>query len=218
MSQVIVFNKPFGVLSQFRKSEAGPGLGDYIHLPGVYPAGRLDKDSEGLLLLTDDGRLQHCISDPRHKLPKTYWVQVEGCPDDAALQQLRDGVELKDGLTAPARVCRIPEPAIWPRNPPIRKRANIPTCWLELQIREGRNRQVRRMTAAVGFPTLRLIRYAVGPWTLADLAPGEWRQLEVDPDDVCQQTDPRPDRASRHRRRSGGTGRKVSAGRRTGRR
>ncbi len=177
MSSLILFNKPYGVLCQFTDAEQRPTLKKYIPLRGFYPAGRLDRDSEGLVLLTDDGRLQHRISDPRHKMAKYYWVQVEGEPDDQALQRLREGVRLKDGLTLPARARRIDPPAVWPRNPPIRHRAAIPTRWLELVIREGRNRQVRRMTAAVGLPTLRLIRHAVGPFTLAGLGPGETRRI-----------------------------------------
>ena len=176
---LVLFNKPFGVLSQFTDrgtTTTRPTLSAYIDLPGVYPAGRLDRDSEGLLLLTDDGRLQARIADPKFKLPKTYWVQVEGEPDDAALDRLRRGVRLNDGDTRPAEVERIDAPAIWPRDPPIRVRAAIPDRWLSLTIREGRNRQVRRMTAAVGFPTLRLIRASIGDWMLGDLAPGAWRE------------------------------------------
>ena len=182
MPRLILFNKPIGVLSQF--SDAGspaprPTLSGYIDVPGVYPAGRLDADSEGLLLLTDDGRLQARIADPRFKLGKTYWVQVEGDPGDADLAPLREGVRLKDGLTLAAEVARIDPPSIWPRDPPVRIRKTVPDCWLELTIREGRNRQVRRMTAAVGLPTLRLVRWRVGKWTLEGLAPGEWREVSV---------------------------------------
>ncbi|MGI4730618.1 MAG: rRNA large subunit pseudouridine synthase E [Janthinobacterium lividum] len=178
MGRLILFNKPHGVLSQFTDrgtASARATLSDFVDLPGVYPAGRLDRDSEGLLLLTDDGRLQARIADPRFKLPKTYWVQVEGTPDEAALDALRQGVELNDGPTRPAEVERIDAPALWPRDPPIRVRASVPDAWLTLTIREGRNRQVRRMTAAVGLPTLRLVRWSIGDWSLAGLAPGEWR-------------------------------------------
>jgi 23S rRNA pseudouridine2457 synthase len=177
---LVLFNKPFGVLSQFTdrgSPTTRATLSDHIDLPGVYPAGRLDRDSEGLLLLTDDGRLQARIADPRFKLAKTYLVQVEGLPDDAALARLRGGVTLADGPTRPAEVERIADPALWPRDPPIRVRAQIPDCWLSLTIREGRNRQVRRMTAAVGHPTLRLVRWRIGDWTLADLLPGQHRRV-----------------------------------------
>ena len=175
-SRLICFNKPYGVLSQFTPEGRWRGLKDYIDVPGVYVAGRLDADSEGLLLLTNDGQLQARISDPRHKMEKTYWVQVEGEPGEAALVALRQGVTLNDGPTRPAQAQRMPEPAkLWERDPPVRFRQSIPTSWLELVIREGRNRQVRRMTAAVGFPTLRLIRAAIGPYALDDLAPGNWR-------------------------------------------
>lgn len=176
---LILFNKPYGVLTQFTDAENRPTLAEHIPLKGVYPAGRLDRDSEGLLLLTDSGALQHRLTDPRHKAWKSYWVQVEGEVDDAALQRLCEGIQLKDGPTRPARARRLAPPEIWPREPPIRYRATIPTSWLELSLREGRNRQVRRMTAAVGFPTLRLIRAAIGPWKLEGLQPGEWRQLEA---------------------------------------
>lgn len=175
-----MFNKPYGVICQFSRDGMHPTLADYIALPDVYPAGRLDNDSEGLLLLTDDGKLQHRITDPRHKQPKTYWVQIEGAPDEAALQLLRLGVNLKDGLTLPAEVKLITEPEnLWPRNPPIRQRKHIPTSWLELTIHEGRNRQVRRMTAAVGLPTLRLIRYRIGEWALEGLEPGKSRLISL---------------------------------------
>ena len=181
MSRTLIFNKPFNVLSQFTdRGNQGTGrqtLSDFIDVPGVYAAGRLDRDSEGLLVLTDDGRLQARIANPKHKMAKTYWVQVEGIPSEAALQALREGVELKDGRTRPAQVRRIDAPPdLWPRNPPVRFRKTVPDCWLELTIREGRNRQVRRMTAAVGHPTLRLIRYRVGAWTIDGLKPGEWRE------------------------------------------
>lgn len=175
MGRILLFNKPFGVICQFSRDGLHPTLADYIVLPDFYPAGRLDTDSEGLLVLTDDGKLQHRITDPKHKLPKTYWVQVEGVPDEAALAQLRRGVKLSDFSTQPAEARLMDEPAnLWPRNPPIRERKLIPTSWLELTIREGKNRQVRRMTAAVGFPTLRLIRYRIGEWTLDGLAPGQF--------------------------------------------
>ena len=174
--RLICFNKPYGVLSQFTPEGRWRGLKDFIDIPGIYVAGRLDADSEGLLLLTNDGKLQAQISDPRYKMEKTYWVQVEGEPDEAALAALREGVQLNDGITLPARARRIPEPAsLWERNPPVRVRQSIPTSWLELVIREGRNRQVRRMSAAVGYPTLRLIRAAIGPHTLEGLTPGMLR-------------------------------------------
>jgi 23S rRNA pseudouridine2457 synthase len=178
MSRLILFNKPFGVLSQFTDHHQGrPTLTDYVPVPAIYPAGRLDLDSEGLLLLTDDGALQAQIAHPRFKLPKTYWAQVEGLPDPGALAALCTGVRLTDGMTRPAEAALIDEPEnLWPRDPPIRYRASIPTSWLRIVLREGRNRQVRRMTAAVGLPTLRLIRYAVGDWTLRGLEPGTWRE------------------------------------------
>jgi len=179
MSRLIAFNKPFGVLSQFTVEANHPTLADYINIAKVYPAGRLDRDSEGLLLLTDDGKLQQRIADPQFKKTKTYWVQVEKHPDEAALQQLRDGVKLKDGFTRPAEVSLIDEPILWERNPPVRFRKNIPTTWLSLTISEGKNRQVRRMTAAIGYPTLRLIRISVGDWQLDDLSPGQWREVEL---------------------------------------
>src|SRR3990167_4963434 len=173
---LIRFNKPYGVLSQFTPEGRWRGLKDFIDQPGVYVAGRLDADSEGLLLLTDDGQEQARIADPRHKMEKTYWVQVEGVPDEAALAALRHGVTLNDGPTLPARARAMPEPpALWERDPPIRVRKAVPTAWIELVIREGRNRQVRRMTAAVGFPTLRVIRAAIGPHNLDGLPPGTWR-------------------------------------------
>ena len=179
MPRLVLFNKPFNVLSQFTDSGGRATLADFIDLPGIYPAGRLDRDSEGLLLLTDDGVLAQQLTHPRKKTWKTYLAQVEGVIDEQALSALRRGVVLMDGLTLPARARRIAEPAIWSRDPPVRYRASIPTSWLELQIREGRNRQVRRMTAAVGFPTLRLVRMAVGDWRLGDLGPGESRVRET---------------------------------------
>lgn len=176
MGRILLFNKPFGVICQFSQDGMHPTLADYIPVPEFYPAGRLDTDSEGLLVLTDDGQLQHRITDPKHKLLKTYWVQVEGVPTEAALEKLRRGVLLNDGLTLPAGVRLMDEPVnLWLRNPPVRVRRAIPTSWLELAIREGKNRQVRRMTAAVGFPTLRLIRYRIGDWTLNSLEQGTWR-------------------------------------------
>ncbi|MEO6171231.1 MAG: pseudouridine synthase [Lysobacter sp.] len=179
---LIAFNKPFRVLCQFTDSAAAGAerqtLSGFGLPPGVYPAGRLDYDSEGLLLLTDDGRLAHRLTDPRHKQPKTYWVQVEGEPDEAQLAALRAGVDLNDGRSLPARARALPAPALWPRDPPVRVRRSIPDAWLELEIREGRNRQVRRMTAAVGLPTLRLVRVAVGDHRLDTLGPGQWHDLQ----------------------------------------
>lgn len=177
MSRVLLFNKPYNVLCQFTDEpqyrDQRETLADYIDQPGFYAAGRLDRDSEGLLILTDNGKLQHTLTDPRHKLPKTYLVQVEGDIDQAAIQSLQNGVRLKDGLTRPAKARKVSEPKwLWPRNPPIRERKNIPTRWIELTITEGKNRQVRRMTAAVGFPTLRLIRIRIGDYTLGQLKPG----------------------------------------------
>ncbi len=181
MARLLILNKPFHVLSQFTDEiEQRCTLANFIHEKGIYPAGRLDYDSEGLLLLTDNGRLQHQISHPIHKLPKTYWAQVEGIPSEATLNTLTTGVMLNDGLTLPAQATLIDEPQhIWPRQPPIRQRQHIPTHWLKLTIYEGRNRQVRRMTAAVGHPTLRLIRASIGEWTLKTLAPGEWYEETI---------------------------------------
>lgn len=175
--RLLLLNKPFDVLTQFQDDQGRATLKDFVEVKGVYPAGRLDRDSEGLLLLTNDGKLQARIADPKHKLPKTYWVQVEGLPSAEQIQALCQGVELNDGKTLPAEARQIEEPTLWPRNPPVRFRKSVPTAWLELTIREGRNRQVRRMTAAVGLPTLRLVRVKIGPWHLADLAPGEWREV-----------------------------------------
>lgn len=180
-ASVVLLNKPYGVLCQFTSPDGRRTLADYVVRPGVYPAGRLDADSEGLVVLTADGALQTRIADPRHRLAKTYWVEVEGEAGDEAIAALERGVVLRDGPTLPARVRRIaPPPGLWPRDPPIRVRRAIPTAWLEIAIAEGRNRQVRRMTAAVGLPTLRLVRQAVGPWTLGTLAPGQWREEVVD--------------------------------------
>jgi len=176
MAKLVLFNKPFYVLSQFTDTEGRKTLADYISIPRVYVAGRLDYDSEGLLLLTDDGKLQHRIANPRKKMPKTYWVQVEGLITSDAIQQLEKGVELKDGKTRPAKARIMNEPGnLWQRVPPVRFRKDIPTSWLALTIMEGKNRQVRRMTAAVGFPTLRLIRYSIGQWTLDDIEQGKYR-------------------------------------------
>lgn len=180
MARLILLNKPYDVLCQFTDGGGRQTLADFVAVKGVYPAGRLDRDSEGLVVLTDDGRLQASIADPRHKLSKTYLAQVEGLPDAAALEALRRGVTLNDGPTLPAGARRAEAPAgLWPRDPPIRLRQTVPDCWIELTLREGRNRQVRRMTAAVGHPTLRLIRWAVGDWTVAGLAPGEWREVKA---------------------------------------
>lgn len=175
---LIALNKPYGALCQFTAADGHACLADFVRVPEVYPAGRLDADSEGLVMLTDDGALQARIADPRHKLEKVYWVQVEGEPDEDALRMLREGVELPGGRTRPARAQRLDTPAVWPRVPPIRERRAIPTAWIELALREGRNRQVRRMTALAGHPTLRLIRVRVGPWSLDGLAPGAWRRAD----------------------------------------
>jgi len=191
MSRLLVFNKPFRVLSRFRDPGGRSTLKDHIPVTGVYPAGRLDWDSEGLMLLTDDGALQARLSSPRFHLPKTYWGQVEGEPADDALQALRGGVELNDGPCRPAHVERLPEPAVWPRHPPIRRRQSVAESWLALTLTEGRNRQVRRMTAAVGHPTLRLIRWRIGDWSCEGLSPGQWRETRVHL--------PRPPRRKRRR-------------------
>ena len=182
MARLLLFNKPFGVLSQFTdrgSPTVRATLSDFIAVKGVYPAGRLDRDSEGLLLLTDDGRLQARIADPRFKLPKTYLVQVEGDPQEAELARLAQGVRLKDGMTLPADVARIDAPDLWPRDPPIRQRKAIPDSWLKIILREGRNRQVRRMTAAVGLPTLRLVRWSIGDWTVEGIAPGQFNEVSA---------------------------------------
>jgi len=181
VSCFVFFNKPYGVLSQFTPEAGHRCLAEFISVSGVYAAGWLDADSEGLLLLTDDGRLQQRIADPQHKLPKTYWAQVEGEPTDEALQQLRQGgLDLGDFVTRSCEAARIDEPAgLWPRDPPIRQRKHIPTTWLEIVLREGKNRQVRRMTAKVGFPALRLVRWAAGPWNLDGLRSGEWREVDA---------------------------------------
>jgi 23S rRNA pseudouridine2457 synthase len=180
MSQLILFNKPFGVLSQFSGEDNVSTLADYIDVPGCYPAGRLDKDSEGLMALTDDGKLQHRIANPEKKMSKCYWVQVEGEPNEAALQQLRDGLMLKDGMTKPAKARVMDTPSmLWDRTPPVRVRKTVPDHWLEITISEGKNRQVRRMTAAVGLPTLRLIRYRIGSWTIDGIDNGKWRSEKI---------------------------------------
>ena len=183
MTDLYLFNKPYGVITQFTELDGATSLADFIPVRGIYPAGRLDKDSEGLLVLTNNGRLQHKISNPKNKMEKTYWAQLEGLIDEAALNQLQQGVKLKDGITLPAKARIMDEDTLisrlWPRNPPIRHRANIPTSWIELKIKQGKNRQVRRMTAAVGFPTLRLIRYAIGDWTVDTIKPGHYRHITV---------------------------------------
>ena len=179
---LIQFNKPYGVICQFSPSGDKPTLKNFITVPNVYPAGRLDTDSEGLLLLTDDGYLQAIIAEPRHKLPKTYWVQIDGAPGETALQPLRAGLDLGDFVTRPATVRILPTPPpLWERVPPVRVRKHLPTSWLEITIAEGKNRQVRRMTAKVGLPTLRLIRVGIGNWSLGDLLPGEWREVPASP-------------------------------------
>lgn len=180
---MILLNKPYGVICQFSPSGGKPTLADYLDVPHVYPAGRLDTDSEGLVVLTDDGALQTRIAGRRHKLEKVYWVQVEGTPTPASIEELQAGVALQDGPTLPARARTIPEPALWERNPPIRVRKAIPTAWIELALKEGRNRQVRRMTAAVGLPTLRLVRVRIGPWSVEGLQPGEWIEVPFVPRD-----------------------------------
>jgi 23S rRNA pseudouridine2457 synthase len=176
-AQLILFNKPYGVVCQFSPHATRPTLKDFVPIPDIYPAGRLDWDSEGLVLLTSDGQLQQRITDPKRKLAKIYWVQVEGEPDEVAIRRLRTGVDLGEFVTRPARVTRIAEPAgLWPREPPVRYRKTIPTSWLDITLVEGKNRQIRRMTAAIGFPTLRLIRPQVGPWSVEHLPPGRYRE------------------------------------------
>ncbi len=179
MASLILFNKPYGVLSQFTDEKNRRTLAHYIKQPNVYPAGRLDNDPEGLLLLTDDGKLQHQIAHPAHKLPKTYWAQVEAIPSEESLTKLHKGIELKDGITQPAQARAIPTPSLWERDPPIRKRVNIPTQWLEIIISEGKNRQIRRMTAAIGHPTLRLVRVKIGTWSLEGIALGDYKVIDT---------------------------------------
>lgn len=211
---LILLNKPYGVISQFSEHEKHVSLAEYITEKDFYPAGRLDHDSEGLLILTDEGKIQHCLSHPKHKQPKTYWVQVDGEITDLALSELKKGVTLKDGLTLPAKAKKIDEPHLWPRDPPVRYRAEIPTSWCELTITEGKNRQVRRMTAAVGFPTLRLVRISIGDFTIDGLSPGEWRKIST-PQQLLKQADAiKLLGSSRNSRSNHSARRKVSSGRR----
>lgn len=192
MTSIVLFNKPYGVLSQFLDHDGHPGLKRYLSLPDIYPMGRLDRDSEGLLLLSDDGQLQARIADPKFKMEKTYLVQLEGSVTQAALDSLVRGIKLNDGMTRPAQARELTPPVLWPRDPPIRERLQQTTSWIELKITEGRNRQVRRMTAAVGFPTLRLIRSAIGPWQLGNLEPGQYRQETVHLPQAQKRTSKRP--------------------------
>ena len=201
MSKLVLFNKPFNTLCQFTGEAGDSTLADFIDIPDVYPAGRLDKDSEGLLLLTDDGQLQNQIASPKHKMKKTYWVQVEGAPDDDALEPLRRGVNIQNYKTKPAKVRLMTSPEVWPRDPPIRERKNIPTSWLEIIISEGKNRQVRRMTAAIGFPTLRLIRAQIGPWRLDDLTVGQYSIIDVESPKQAVRTKHRPSKRFSERRK-----------------
>lgn len=211
---LILLNKPYGVISQFSEHEKHPTLAELIKEKEFYPAGRLDHDSEGLLILTDEGNIQHCLSHPKHKQPKTYWVQVDGEITEDAVAALIKGVKLKDGLTQPAKVKKITEPELWPRNPPVRYRAEIPTSWCEIIITEGKNRQVRRMTAAVGFPTLRLIRVSIGEFTIDGLSPGESRKISTPPQLLEQADAIKLLGTPRHRRSNHSQGRKVSSSRR----
>jgi 23S rRNA pseudouridine2457 synthase len=210
---LILLNKPYGVISQFSEHEKHDSLASYISEKNFYPAGRLDHDSEGLLILTDEGQIQHCLSHPKHKQTKTYWVQVDGEITDTALTELKKGVKLKDGLTLPAKAKKMAEPELWPRDPPVRYRAAIPTSWCELTITEGKNRQVRRMTAAVGFPTLRLVRVSMGEFTIDGLSPGEWRKIST-PQQLAEQADAiKLLGSARHSRRDHLPRRKISSGR-----
>ena len=216
---LILFNKPYGVISQFSEHEKHTSLAEFISEKDFYPAGRLDHDSEGLLILTDEGKIQHCLSHPKHKQPKTYWVQVDGDISESAIAELEKGVNLKDGLTLPAKAKKIAEPSLWPRDPPVRYRAEIPTSWIQLIITEGKNRQVRRMTAAVGFPTLRLIRVSIGDFnigigTIDSLSPGEWRKIDTPPQLSKQSDAIKLLGTPRHRSSHNSQRRKISSSRR----